>query len=51
MVRRDTGLKAIKAGGKLERQDLATLAGGINAVHLEDRLGDVETECRDRLHG
>jgi hypothetical protein len=27
------------------------LASGINAVDLEDRLGDVETDCRDRLHG
>jgi hypothetical protein len=23
----------------------------INAVHLKDRFGDVETDCRDRLHG
>jgi hypothetical protein len=27
------------------------LASSINAVDLEDRLGDVETDCRDRLHG
>jgi hypothetical protein len=41
-----------------ERQDGATLqlaadehlAGGINAVDLEDRLCNVETDCRDRLH-
>ena len=26
------------------------LAGSINAVHLEDRLRNVETDCRDRLH-
>ena len=26
------------------------LASGINAMHLENRLGDVETDCRDRLH-
>ena len=26
------------------------LPGSINAVHLKDRLGDVETDCRDRLH-
>jgi hypothetical protein len=34
------------------RRDASTgdLAGGINAVHLKDRLGDVETDCRDRLH-
>jgi hypothetical protein len=42
-----------------ERQDGATLqlaadehlASSINAVHLKDRFGDVETDCRDRLHG
>jgi len=27
------------------------LAGGINAMSLKDRLGDVETDCRGRLHG
>jgi hypothetical protein len=27
------------------------LAPGINSMNLEDRLGDVETDCRDRLHG
>jgi hypothetical protein len=27
------------------------LASGINSVHLEDRLGNVEPDCRDRLHG
>jgi hypothetical protein len=40
-----------------ERQDGATLqlaaddhlASSINAVHLKDRFGDVETDCRDRL--
>src|SRR5262245_26348663 len=26
------------------------LASGINAVDLEHRFGDVETDCRDRLH-
>jgi hypothetical protein len=26
------------------------LAGGVNAVNLEDRLGDIETDCRDCLH-
>jgi hypothetical protein len=25
--------------------------GGINAMNLKDRLGDVETDCRNRLHG
>jgi hypothetical protein len=42
-----------------ERQHVTTLqlaaddhlAGGINSVDLENRLGDVETDCRDRLHG
>jgi hypothetical protein len=42
-----------------ERQDRAPLqlpadnhlTSGINSVNLEDRLGDVETDCRDRLHG
>src|SRR3982075_752488 len=41
-----------------ERQDRAALqlasddllASGINSVNLEHRLGDVETDCRDRLH-
>jgi hypothetical protein len=27
------------------------LTSGINSVHLENRLGDVEPDCRDRLHG
>jgi hypothetical protein len=26
------------------------LAGGINAMYLEHRLSDVDTNCRDRLH-
>jgi len=49
-----------KHGGQLleERQDVAPLqlaanddlASGINAVNLEDRLGDVETYCCYRLH-
>ena len=26
------------------------LATSIDAVDLKDRLGDVETDCRDRLH-
>jgi hypothetical protein len=25
--------------------------GVVNSVDLENRLGDVETDCRDRLHG
>jgi hypothetical protein len=27
------------------------LASGINSVDLEDRFGDIETDCRHRLHG
>jgi len=27
------------------------LAGRINAMNLKDRLCDVETNCRNRLHG
>jgi hypothetical protein len=27
------------------------LAGSINAMNLKDRFGDVETDCRNRLHG
>jgi len=60
MVRRGAGLDADQAWWQLleERQDGATLqltaddhlAGGINAVDLEDRLRNVETNCRDRLH-
>jgi hypothetical protein len=42
-----------------ERQEVAPLqltaddhlTSGINSVNLEDRLGNVETDCRDRLHG
>ena len=61
MVRRGAGLDANEAWRQLleERQDIATLqltaddylAGSINAVDLEDRLRNVETNCRDRLYG
>ena len=60
VVRRGTGLYANQARWQLleERQDVAplqlaandNLASGINAVNLEDRLGDVETYCCYRLH-
>jgi hypothetical protein len=48
-----------RQGGSFGGQDGATLqlaaddhlASGINSVHLEDRLGNVEPDCRDRLHG
>src|SRR5215467_14269956 len=26
------------------------LAGRVNSMHLKDRLGDIETDCRNRLH-
>jgi hypothetical protein len=61
MVRRGASLDANQARWQLlkERQHVATLqlaadnhpAGGINSVDLENRLGDVETDCRDHLHG
>jgi len=61
MMRRGTGLNSHQAWWQLleKRQDRAPLqlaaddhlASGINSVNLEDRLGDVETDCRDRLHG
>src|SRR5262245_38028946 len=60
MMRRGASLDADQAGRQLleERQDVAPLqlmaedhlAGSINAMYLEHRLGDVETDCRDRLH-
>src|SRR5665213_2504616 len=60
MMRRGAGLDADQAWRQLleERRDitplqLATndhLASGINAVDLEYRLGDIETDGRDRLH-
>ena len=60
MMRRGTGLYADQARRQLleERQDIAALqltandhlARSINAVDLEYRLGDIETDCRDRLH-
>jgi hypothetical protein len=61
IVRRGASLYANQAWWQLleERQDVATLqlaaddylASGINSVDLEDRLGDVEPDCRDCLHG
>ena len=60
MVRRAASLDANQTWWQLleERQDGAALqppaddhlAGGINSVDLEDRLRDVETDRRDRLH-
>jgi hypothetical protein len=61
MMRRGASLNADQTWWQLleERQNRATLqlaadghlASGINAVDLKDRLGDVQTDCRDRLHG
>src|SRR5664280_3059702 len=60
MMRRGTGFDANQARRLLpeERQDVTPLqlpadddlTFRINAVDLENRLGDVETNCRDRLH-
>src|SRR5450830_1289085 len=60
MMRRGTGFDADQARRLLpeERQDVTPLQlpadddlnFRINAVDLENRLGDVETDCRDRLH-
>jgi hypothetical protein len=61
IVGRGASLDANQAWWQLleKRQDRAPLqlaaddhrAGGINSVNLEHRLGDIETDCRDRLHG
>ena len=61
MVRRGASLDPNQAWWQLleKRQDVASLqltaddhlTGSINAVDLEGRLGDVETDCRNRLHG
>jgi hypothetical protein len=61
MVGRGAGLYTDQTWRKLlkERPHVATLqlaadnhlANGINSVVLENRLGDIETDCRDRLHG
>ena len=60
MMRRRTSLNTDQARGHFlkESQNVATLqlaaddhlAGGINTMDLEYRLGDVETDCRDCLH-
>jgi len=61
VVGRGASLYANQAWWQLlkECQDVTTLqltanghlASGINSVNLEDRLGNVETDCRDHLHG
>jgi hypothetical protein len=47
--------QALRLGGSVEAPlQLAAddhLAGSINSVNLEDRLRNVETDCRGRLHG
>ena len=60
MMRRGAGLDPNQARWQLleEGQDVTALqltandhlAISINAVDLEHRLGDVETDCRNRLH-
>src|SRR5277367_1050782 len=60
MMRRGASLDTNQARRQLleERKNIATLqltadhhlASSINAVDLEDRLGNVETDCRNRLH-
>ena len=61
MVRRGASLYANQTCRQLLKEPnyLATLqlaandhlAGGINAMNLKNRLGDIETDCRDPLHG
>jgi len=60
-MRRSASLDANQVQRHLleERQPLAALqlaannhlARGINAMNLKDRLGGIETDCRNRLHG
>src|SRR5262249_3580386 len=60
MMRSGTGLHANDAGWQplKERQNMPALqltaddhlSRRIDAVNLKHRLGDVETDCRDRLH-
>src|SRR5476649_2317196 len=61
MMRRRAGLNAHQTRRQLleERQDITTLqlaaddhlAYRIDAVNLKNRLGNVETDCRNLLHG
>jgi hypothetical protein len=61
MMRPRARLNANEARRQLleERHDVAALqlpadddvALRINAMDLEHRLGNIETDCRDRLHG
>src|SRR5271169_1162520 len=60
MVRRGAGLNTDQTRWQLlkKRQNVPTLylatddhlTFGVNAVNLEDRLGDIETDCCNRLH-
>jgi hypothetical protein len=59
-MRRGASLNANEARRELreKRQDVPTLQltaddhlpSRINSMHLKDRLGDIETDCRNRLH-
>ena len=61
MMRRGAGFDADQAPWQLleECQHVASLdltadddiAIRIDAVNMKDRLRDIETDCRDRLHG
>ena len=47
-----TVLKEHRASFQLAADDyLAGAIDPINPMNLEDRLGDIETDCRHRLHG
>src|SRR3974390_2704084 len=60
MMRGSAGFDSNEARRKLleERQDVTTLqltahnhlTLNVNSVDLKNRFGDVETDCRDRLH-
>jgi hypothetical protein len=60
MVRRGAGFDTDQTRRQLleEHQDIATLqfpandhlAPSVNAVNLENRIGDIQTNCRYRLH-
>jgi hypothetical protein len=41
----------VTASEKTPKQTDDHLAASVNAVNLEDRLSDIEADCRYRLHG
>jgi len=47
----DAGTDLASAAATLQLAADYYLANGINSVDLEDRFSDVESDCRDRLHG